>query len=238
MAHSWIAERQSLSQEWSADIADSLLNFSRAATFRRATLSVMAWSLTTDQQEDVRAAFLELDKDRGGTVTLGEFKHLMEERFHFSREEATLAFKAIDLHHDEEIQYNEFLAAMLSYRIALHDDLLLASFRRFDIDGSGFITQSELHEMLKDHFQEGEVEQIMQEADLSGDGKLDYQEWIDYLRNGNPPEPIMSATARHIDRKLREQGMLFKYPLQPLTKILRSISERSVELRKSCCAVS
>jgi len=244
LAHDWITQREKLNQGCSQEIADSLCNFAQSSTFKRACMSVMAWSLTAQDQEIVRDAFLEMDKDRNGTITLGEFKQVLEDRFHVSDEDATTAFKAIDIHHDEQIQYQEFLSAMISCRINMHDDLLLASFRRFDIDGSGFISHAELSEMLRDHFSEEEVNKLMEEADQSQDGQLDYQEWVNYLCNGDAPEPVITATARFLDRKLKEKKTAERFPLRPITKyIQRMVSftsnteEKTGEQQKSCCAV-
>ncbi|CAK9080319.1 Hypothetical protein (Fragment), partial [Durusdinium trenchii] len=41
----------------------------------------------------------------------------------------------------EEIHYSDFLAAMMSTRIALHDDLLRSAFQRFDVDNEGYVTK-------------------------------------------------------------------------------------------------
>ena len=35
----------------------------------------------------------------------------------------------------------DFLAAMMSTRISLHDDLLRGAFQRFDVDNSGYLTK-------------------------------------------------------------------------------------------------
>merc|ERR1712113_169726 len=98
---------------------------------------------------------------------------------------ATAIFEAIDVGHTDDIPYSEFLAAMVSSRIALHDDLLKESFRRFDTDNSGFITMNNLRQVLGASFQGEEVEKLMREVDESHDGKISYEEWIKYLRGGH-----------------------------------------------------
>lgn len=63
-----------------------------------------------------------------------------------------------------------------------------AAFKRFDIDGNGYITVSELRIALRDSFggkmkdvvdplDDQDVEEIMAEADLDGDGRISYAEF-------------------------------------------------------------
>ena len=129
----------------------------------------------------VRDAFMALDKDNRGTITIRDLKTLLEdcarsesllkakflidhearsehcphwtcfkdhpynlfesssvslaqENFHLPEEDQQHVFNAFsDSDHaeeDDEIQYSEFLAAMMASRIALHDELLKDAFRR------------------------------------------------------------------------------------------------------------
>ena len=68
---------------------------------------------------------------------------MLEEKCRIHDEDATKIFQALDTTQSDEIHYSEFLAAMVSTRIAMHDDLLLAAFKRFDCDNSGRITARE-----------------------------------------------------------------------------------------------
>merc|ERR1712039_170409 len=77
------------------------------------------------------------------------------------------------------------MAAMLAYRIEMHDDLLRATFKRFDTDDSGFITSVEVKKLLGDSYKKQEVERLMKEADLDGDGRICVEEFIGYLRGGD-----------------------------------------------------
>merc|ERR1712066_20524 len=99
--------------------------------------------MTNEERAQIRSAFIEMDTDRSGAITLPEFKKVMEQKFHIDDEQAAEAFAALDTNHSEEIQYSEFLAAMLSVRIRLHTDLLAQTFNRFDTDKSGYITTEE-----------------------------------------------------------------------------------------------
>merc|ERR1719183_2890063 len=116
-------------------------------------MSVMAWSLTTEDRAQVRQAFIAMDTKHTGTITLGEFKQVMQERFHVEDAQIQQAFNALDTSHTDEIHYSDFLAAMVASRIQIHDEVLAQTFRRFDVDNSGYITADNLKEVLGESFE-------------------------------------------------------------------------------------
>lgn len=171
-------------------------------------MGVMAWSLSTEERKQVRDAFLELDTSRSGTITLPEFKQALHSKFKLNDEALEKAFKALDANHTDEIHYSEFLAAMVSSRVALHDGLLKETFRRFDTDSSGSITVENLREVLGESFEGHEVEELIAEADMAKDGKISYEEFITYLRGGmgSVKDDHAHAAARVIDKVLKKQA--------------------------------
>merc|ERR1712151_502639 len=83
----------------------------------------------------------------------------------------------------QEIQYSEFLAAMVSTRIKMHDDMLTATFHRFDVDNSGYITEENLKAVLGESFEGAEVGTLLREADRSGDGQISHEEFTSYIKD-------------------------------------------------------
>jgi len=180
----WIKRRDKLFQqenEIHQETVDALSSFAQASHFRRATMNMMAWSLTNEERAQVRDAFIEMDTDRSGTININEFKKVMESKFHIDCEHASAAFEAIDYNNQEEIHYSEFLAAMAATRIKMHDDLIQKTFHRFDVDNSGFITRENLKQVLGDVFKEEEVDSIMADLDTSHDGQISYEEFFEYI---------------------------------------------------------
>jgi len=208
LLHPWIHERDKLTGTAHIDngIADALTQFAQASSFRRACMGMMAWSLTNEERAKVRDAFIELDADRTGAITLNEFKKVMEEKFHVSDENVKQIFDALDQNHMDEIHYSEFLAAMVSTRIALHDDLLKATFHRFDTDNTGYITPENLKEIFGGSSDAQEMAKLVAEVDTSKDGKISYAEWIQFLKNGDSEDHHMEAAVKLIDSKVNETG--------------------------------
>lgn len=111
-------------------------------------------------------------------------------------------FDALDTSNNDEIHYTEFLAAMVSTRIAMHDDLLAQTFQRFDVDNSGFITPDNLRVVLGESFSGAEIENLMAEGDLTKDGRISYDEFITYLKGDSTSELITEAAGRIVDTEL------------------------------------
>jgi len=209
LEHPWIKQRDEMEKGKNLvddATAQALMDFAKESQFRRAAMHMMAWSLTNEERTQVRQAFIDLDKDRSGAITLQEFKDVLESKFHLDHEQAQHAFLALDANHHNEIHYSEFLAAMVSSRIQIHDDLLQATFKRFDVDGTGFITEENLKEVLKEtDFAPEEVEAMMK--DVGGnDSKISHAEFIAYLRGGNASTVHQDAAAKIIDSKCKEHG--------------------------------
>jgi len=207
--HTWITGRKQMEDsQLNQDIVDALQSFGQASAFRKACMSMMAWSLTNDERARVRQAFLEMDTERTGTITISEFKQVLEAKFHMTDEKHVEIFKALDQTHDDEIHYSEFLAAMVSSRIALHDDLLWKTFKRFDTDNSGTITLANLQQVLGSNFDGATVQELLHEADFTGDNQISYQEFISYLKGDKADNRHAEAAAHIIDREIdRDSGV-------------------------------
>lgn len=210
LKHTWVANRQSLQDVTepvlNREMADALCNFSKANTFRRKCLSMMAWSLTAEEQAEVRDAFVELDADNTGTIKIWEFKQVLEERFKISDQEVAAAFKALDQNNDDLIHYSDFLAAVVPARIKSHEALLKQTFARFDTDNTGFISEDNLKQVLGDTCTRKEIKQIIKQADKAKDGKISYQEWLEYLQGDSASTTHTGIAINVIDSELAAAG--------------------------------
>jgi len=97
----------------------------------------------------------------------------------------TEAFRALDANNQDEICYTEFLAAMVSSQIQIHEELLQAAFNRFDTDSTGYITDDNLQRVLGDSCSPDLISAMIWDADLSKDNQISYQEFTSYLLDIN-----------------------------------------------------
>lgn len=200
--HPFIKDRAEMNSKCvDAGVVNALVSFGKASAFRRACMEMMSWSLSTEERRSVREAFLAMDKDKSGVLQLWEFKKVLQETFHISDAESTSAFRALDVAHNDEISYSEFLAAMVMTRIQLNDDLLIATFNRFDTDKSGAIYLEDFRTMLQEVVSKEEM--IKVEADLGGleGGKITLDTWLQYLHACSDDDSHPEAVATLLDKK-------------------------------------
>merc|ERR1712066_138351 len=106
---------------------------------------------------------------------------VLQKSFDIDHHEAEKLFSSLDTNNDGEINYSEFLAATLQGRVKAHEDVLRKTFMRFDENGSGSISEEQLHEILGSDWENTEVKDLIKEADSNRDGKISYDEFLAYF---------------------------------------------------------
>ncbi len=95
--------------------------------------------------------------------------------------------KAADTDNSGTINYTEFIAATIDAQIFLREENLRAAFQMFDADNSGKIDAKEVKELLegeeyKDQISRGQVDQVIADVDVNGDGEIDFEEFLTMMR--------------------------------------------------------
>mmetsp|Transcript_50599 Transcript_50599/g.156589 ORF Transcript_50599/g.156589 Transcript_50599/m.156589 type:complete len:288 (+) Transcript_50599:269-1132(+) len=205
-------------------VVHALREFAEASRFRRAVMSLMAWSLSAEETSRVRESFLAIDESRQGTITMGELKKALSGCFEITDEQVKPIFEALDTAANEEIHYSEFLAAMVSKRIAINEDLLRATFQHFDVDKTGYITVENLKDVLGESFDGVRVEELIKEADFTHDGRVSLEEFIRYLKI----DGLDGAAGEVIDRVRSKEGVEARQCRRlSMVSVIRDMSPRS-----------
>lgn len=145
-----------------------------------------------------------MDTDKSGYITIDEFRAVVDEKFEFSDEQITNLFQSMGAKAGKQhIHYSEFLAAALSTKVNINNDLLFATFSRFDKNGDGQIDKDELKVIFGDTEPAEEIESMMKDADTNGDGTIDYKEFIEFATKGQGQ--IAEATGKLIDWVAEEE---------------------------------
>ena len=77
------------------------------------------------------------------------------------------------------IDFSKFMELMVKHGSDI-DEEIVKSFKVFDRDGDGLITEDELHitmQKLGEPMNEDEVKAMIAEADIDGDGKINFKEF-------------------------------------------------------------
>ncbi|KAL8346909.1 hypothetical protein RB601_003445 [Gaeumannomyces tritici] len=154
--------------------------------------------LTNDQLKQLKEVFDIIDKDGTGSISAEEFADAMESLgLSATDAEAQDIIADIDTNKDGQIDFHEFLRAMahpetnqaLDPNSQKHDinkeqRELLQAFEVIDQDGSGSISPDELRRALRhlgDFYTDEEITEMINHADLDGNGSIDYQEFVQLM---------------------------------------------------------
>ncbi|KAL1808491.1 hypothetical protein ACET3Z_025481 [Daucus carota] len=143
----------------------------------------MAEILNDEQIVEFQEAFGLLEKNGDGCITVEELATVIRSLDQNpSEEELQDIITEVDADGNGTIEFVEFFNLM-SNKIKEIDveEELKEAFKVFDKDQNGFISASELRHVMIDlgeKLSEEEVEQMISEADLDGDGQVNYDEFV------------------------------------------------------------
>ncbi|KAL9653152.1 hypothetical protein ABK040_006368 [Willaertia magna] len=140
-------------------------------------------NLTEDQIAEFKEAFSLFDKDGDGTITTSELGTVMRSLGQNPTEaELQDMINEVDVNGNGTIDFTEFLQMMAKkMKDVDNDEDIIEAFKVFDKDGNGFISAQEFkHVMtnLGEKLTEDEVNEMIREADIDGDGQINYSEFV------------------------------------------------------------
>ncbi|MCL7025024.1 hypothetical protein MKW94_021092 [Papaver nudicaule] len=143
----------------------------------------MAESLTQDQIVEFQEAFCLFDKDGDGCITIDELATVIRSLDQNpTEEELQDMIKEVDVDGNGTIEFGEFLTLMAKkMKETDAEEELQEAFKVFDKDQNGFISATELRHVminLGEKLTDEEVDQMIREADLDGDGQVNYEEFV------------------------------------------------------------
>ena len=143
----------------------------------------MAEELTEEQITEFKEAFSLFDKDGDGSITTKELGTVMRSLGQNPTEaELQDMIDEVDADGNGTIDFPEFLT-MMAKKMKNNDseEEILEAFKVFDKDGNGFISAAELRNImtnLGEKLSDTEVDEMIREADLDGDGQINYEEFV------------------------------------------------------------
>eukprot|EP00210_Caulerpa_lentillifera_P002209 g2123.t1 len=141
-----------------------------------------AENLTDDQIAEFKEAFALFDKDGDGMITTKELGTVMRSLGQNPTEaELQEMINEVDTDGNGIIDFPEFLSLMAKkMKDCNNEDELKEAFKVFDKDGNGFISAAELRHVmtnLGEKLTDEEVDEMIREADVDGDGQVNYEEF-------------------------------------------------------------
>jgi calmodulin len=143
----------------------------------------MTENLTEEQIAEFKEAFQIFDKDGDGMITTKELGTVMRSLGQNpSEEELKVMIEEVDADGSGTIDFKEFLGLMArKMKETDTEEELIEAFKVFDRDGNGVISAHELRFVMTtagEQLTDDEIEEMIREADIDGDGYIDYEEFV------------------------------------------------------------
>ncbi|XP_016949598.1 calcium-binding protein 4 isoform X1 [Drosophila biarmipes] len=155
--------------------------------------------ISKGQMREFREAFRLFDKDGDGCITKEELGTVMRSLGQFARvEELQEMLQEIDVDGDGNVSFEEFVDILSNMTYEDKSGLSIAdqeerelrdAFRVFDKHNRGYITASDLRAVLQclgEDLDEEDIEDMIKEVDVDGDGRIDFYEFVHAL--GEPED--------------------------------------------------
>ncbi|XP_012350862.1 calmodulin isoform X2 [Apis florea] len=150
-------------------------------------------NISKSQMKEFREAFRLFDKDGDGSITKEELGRVMRSLGQFARaEELRTMLQEIDIDGDGNVSFEEFVEIVSNIGANetaptdqdQEEQELRDAFRVFDKHNRGYITASDLRAVLQclgEDLSEEEIEDMIKEVDVDGDGRIDFYEFVHAL---------------------------------------------------------
>ena len=158
---------------------------------KKAILTFIASRLSCEESSKLREIFLNMDEDKNGYISFEDFRKYVINEYDIddlieNEEELKKGFEGVDIDHNNQIDYTEFLAANLDEKIFLKNEKLKEAFRIFDINDNGVIKRDDIIRVLKLEKLENKNEladKIIEENDYDKDGKINFLDFVKIMKN-------------------------------------------------------
>ncbi|KAJ0006060.1 hypothetical protein Pint_36747 [Pistacia integerrima] len=146
-------------------------------------------ALPEEQIIEFQQVFCLLDKDGDGCITIEELAAAISSLDQNpTEEELHNMINEVDMNGNGTIELGEFLNLMArKTKECEAEEELREAFKVFDKDQDGYISPNELRHVmmnLGEKLTDEEVDQMVREADLDGDGQVNYEEFVRMMMLG------------------------------------------------------
>ena len=187
LQHNWIKSlaKNSKMEKLGKINLEAIKKFQHHKKLKQAALTAIAVQANPNDIKQLKDTFKALDKNGDGSLTFEELKSGLANVK--NGDEILEILKAADTDKSGTIDYTEFIAATIDAQVYMREENLRAAFMMFDTDNSGKIDCTEVKQLLagdeyKDQITSQQIEQVIAEVDVNGDGEIDFEEFLTMMR--------------------------------------------------------
>ena len=178
---------------------NSILDYRRINKYKtynklkKAILTFIASRLSIEESNQLRNIFFNIDEDKNGYISFEDFRKYLINEYDIddlfeNEEELKKGFEGVDIDHNNQIDYTEFLAANIDEKIFLKTEKLKEAFRIFDINDNGAIKRDDIIRVMKleNLSNKNEIaDEIIEENDFDKDGKINFSDFVKIMESNN-----------------------------------------------------
>ena len=178
---------------------NSILDYRRINKYKtynklkKAILTFIASRLSIEESNQLRNIFFNIDEDKNGYISFEDFRKYLINEYDIddlfeNEEELKTGFEGVDIDHNNQIDYTEFLAANIDEKTFLKTEKLKEAFRIFDINDNGAIKRDDIIRVMKleNLSNKNEIaDEIIEENDFDKDGKINFSDFVKIMESNN-----------------------------------------------------
>jgi len=170
--------RQGVSRISAEVVVKRMKRFKTWGQFQREAAHLVAHNLPEKEQEELRAVFQNMDKNKDGKLTLDELKEGCDGVCKV--DDVETLFKSMDTDDSGYVEWTEFLAALASQKMLSREEACRHAFEVLDKDRNGYLTVEEVLETMGKSVKgpmEEELRKEFDKIDKNGDKKISFDEF-------------------------------------------------------------
>ncbi|UKK01858.2 calcium-dependent protein kinase [Theileria orientalis] len=190
LKHEWLKNEYAKYANYkiSVELLMQIVKFSRKSPLHRAVIALSVLESDRNCPKEVYRTFFAINTSKNGTISFKEFYSTMSKHLNLSEEECATIFNVIGFRNTPELNYTEFVTAVIEHYGTLDINMLSLVYKKLDVFGKGHVDLASFQHAIGKEFGGESSEKIFRDTDLNADGVIDFMEFCECLTNVNIPK--------------------------------------------------
>ena len=184
MNHPWLRSQCTQSSMQTSDLekmSTKLLTKKPCAGVKKLALYTLARRATAKEVREIRRLFNHFNTSKNGSISFEEFRAVLSHKC--TEDELQSLFNMLSFNSESgHLNYTDFITALIDTREYMDENRLAETFRILDYDDTGYITVKHLRHFLNEHYNETDIQRILDEADVNHDGLVTFEDFLELFK--------------------------------------------------------
>eukprot|EP00375_Theileria_parva_P002583 XP_765263.1 calmodulin-domain protein kinase [Theileria parva strain Muguga] len=187
LQHQWLSNEYNKYSNYTVpkELLHQIVRYSGETPLHRAVIALSVLESDRNCPKEVYRSFFSINTSKSGTISFSEFYNVMSTQLSLSEEDCTIIFRLIGFRNTPELNYTEFVSAVIEYYGTLDITMLSLVFKKLDVYGRGVVDLESFQQVIGPYFGTVNSDEIFMSTDLNRDGVIDFSEvWIPNICSG------------------------------------------------------